>query len=106
MQTDARGLAISTTGAAGTAAWDHLIAGYLSQRADTPDRVAAMFAAEPDFILAHCIKGYFSMMAYKQAAIPTARECAETARSLAAGALPRERLHVEALARLPASSSA
>lgn len=94
---DARGLAISTASAAAAAAFDHLIVGYLTQRADTPDRLAALLEADPDFALAHCMRGYFAMMAYKQATVPAALDAARTAQSLAAGATPRERSHVAAL---------
>jgi len=97
MQTDARGLAISTDSAKATEAWNHLITGYLTQRADTPDRVAALFEADPDFVLAHCMKGYFSMMAYKQTMVPAAVEALQMARALAGNATERERMHVAAL---------
>ena len=65
MQDDARGLPISTDSAEAAAAYDHLIVGYLSQRADTPDRLSALFDADPDFALAHCMKGYFAMLGFK-----------------------------------------
>lgn len=97
MQFDARGLPISTASVEAAAAFDHLIAGYLTQRADTPDRVAALLEADPDFALAHCMKGYFAMLAFKQTALPTAVEEVATARSLADDITPRERSHIAAL---------
>jgi hypothetical protein len=97
MHIDARGLPISTASANAAAAFDHLIAGYLTQRADTPDRLQALLQADPDFALAHCMKGYFAMLAFKQASVPVAVEEARTAQSLAAGATPRERSHIAAL---------
>ena len=97
MHIDARGLPISTASANAAAAFDHLIAGYLTQRADTPDRLLALLQADPDFALAHCMKGYFAMLAFKQASVPVAVEEARTAQSLAAGATPRERSHIAAL---------
>jgi tetratricopeptide (TPR) repeat protein len=98
MHIDARGLPISTASAKAAAAFDHLIAGYLTQRADTPDRLKAVLDADPHFALAHCMKGYFAMLAFKQVSVPVAFEEARTAQSLAAGATPRERSHVAALA--------
>src|SRR5512143_74351 len=88
MHLDARGLPISTASAKAAAAFDHLIAGYLTQRADTPARLTALLQADPDFALAHCMQGYFAMLAFKQATVPAAVEAARTAQSLAA-ASPR-----------------
>jgi tetratricopeptide (TPR) repeat protein len=98
MHLDVRGLPISTASANAAAAYDHLVAGYLTCRADTPDRLKALLEADPDFALAHCMKGYFAMLGFKQAVVPLAVEGARTARSLAAGATPRERSHISALA--------
>src|SRR6185436_203377 len=50
------------------------------------------------FGLAHCLKGYFAMLSYKQATVPVAIEAMQTARRLTANATPRERAHVAALA--------
>ena len=97
MHLDARGLPISTASAKAAAAFDHLITGYLTQRADTPARLAALLEADPDFALAHCMQGYFAMLGFKQAVVPVAVEEARTAQSLAADATPRERSHVAAL---------
>jgi tetratricopeptide (TPR) repeat protein len=97
MHRDARGLSISAASAKAAAAFDHLVAGYLTFRADTPDRLNAVLEADPDFALAHCMKGYFAMLAFKQAVAPVAVEEARTAQSLAAEATPRERSHIAAL---------
>ena len=96
MPHDVRGLELSTTPAAAVA-YDHLILGYLTQRADTGDRLEAVLAADPDFALAHTMRGYFAMLSFKDAMVPVAREAATMARRLAEGATPRERRHVEAL---------
>ena len=97
MHLDARGLPLSTASRKATAAFDHLVTGYLTYRADTPDRLKAVLEADPDFALAHCMKGYFAMLAFKQAVVPIAVEAARTALSLAADATPRERSHIAAL---------
>src|SRR5438045_9598782 len=93
MHLDARGLPLSTASAKAAAAFDHLVHGYLTYRADTPERLAAVLEADPDFALAHCMKGYFAMLAFKQAVVPVAAAEAQTARALAAGRTPRERNH-------------
>ncbi len=97
MYQDQRGLTISASGDAGAAAYDHLITGYLTYRADTGDRMAALLEADPDFALAHCMKGYLSMLAFKQASVPQALESARRAQALAEGATRRERDHIAAL---------
>ena len=97
MHLDARGLPISIASAKAAAAFDHLVTGYLTFRADTPARLTAVLEADPDFALAHCMQGYFAMLAFKQAVVPVAIQAARTARSLAANATARERSHVDAL---------
>src|SRR5262249_60311005 len=54
-------------------------------------------AADPEFGLAHCLKGYFAMLLYKQAGVAPAAQSARTARVLVAKATAREQSHVEAL---------
>jgi hypothetical protein len=84
MHFDTRGLQISTASAKAAAAFDHLVTGYLTQRADTPDRLKAVLEADPDFALAHCMKGYFAMLAFKQVTVPAGVQAARTPQSLAA----------------------
>ena len=64
------------------------IAGYLKYRADLPDRMAALLAADPDWALAHCLKGYLTMLQYKQPAWPAAAQCAARARAARRGRDP------------------
>ena len=97
MHLDVRALPLSTGSAKAAAAFDHLVKGYLTFRADTPVRLAAVLEADPDFALAHCMQGYFAMLAFKQAVVPVAIQAAHTAQSLAPGATPRERSHIAAL---------
>ena len=97
MHLDTRGLPLSTASAKAAAAFDHLVTGYLRQRADTPVRLDALLEADPDFALAHCMKGYFAMLAFKRTAVTVAVEEARTAQSLGELATPRERSHIAAL---------
>ena len=48
MHLDARGLPVSTASAKAAAAFDHLVTGYLTYRADTPARLDAVLKADPD----------------------------------------------------------
>jgi tetratricopeptide (TPR) repeat protein len=97
MHQDIHGLPISTASAQAAAAFDRTVLGYLKYRADVAARLAEVFAADGDFALAHCLKGYFAMLSYKQANVPVAIEAARTARRLCAAASPREQAHVAAL---------
>jgi tetratricopeptide (TPR) repeat protein len=94
---DAHGLPISTSSSEAAAAYDRTIASYLLYRVDTRDHFMAVLKADSDFALGHCLKGYFTMLLYKQAAVPSAQAAAAEARKLGAAATTRERLHIDAL---------
>ncbi len=97
MRQDIHGLEISTSSTEAGAAFDRTVLGYVRYRADTAEHLAATLAADADFGLAHCLKGYFAMLSYKQANVPIAAEAARAARRLTAAATARERIHVAAL---------
>jgi hypothetical protein len=97
MPHDALGLPLTTQSAVAAAAFDHAVVGYLTYRADSAQRLAALLQADPDFALAHVLKGYFMMLGYNQALVPVAREAADTAARLIPGATPREQAHLAAL---------
>jgi tetratricopeptide (TPR) repeat protein len=99
MQHDMHGLPITASSAGGAAAFDRTVLAYLKYRADLPAQLGALLAAEPDFGLAHCLKGYFALLSYKQANVPAAVAAARTARALTATASAREQAHVAALDR-------
>ncbi len=94
---DAHGLHVTAASAAAVQAFDHTLMGYLNYRADIPQRMTALVDADPDFGLAHCLKGYFAMLSYKQSAVPTAGAAVADAMRCAQRATPRERAHVAAL---------
>jgi len=96
MQHDIHGLPISTSGE-GAAAFDRALIGYLKYRADAGQRLAGALAVDGEFALAHCLKGYFAMLSYKQENVATANNTAQNARAFAANATPREQAHVAAL---------
>lgn len=97
MHFDNRDLPLSSASAESATAFDHVVTGYLTQRADTPVRLKALLEADPDFALAHCMRGYFMMLGYKQDVVPVAIKEAQTAQALADNATPREQLHIAAL---------
>ncbi len=97
MLRDIHDLPISTASAAAAAAFDRTLLAYLKYRADVPVHLATTLAADGDFGLAHCLKGYVALLSYKQANVPVAVAAAGTARRLSANATARERAHVDAL---------
>ena len=97
MYQDALGLTLTTQSAGAVRAFDHAVDGYLTYRADGMQRLGALLQADSEFGLAHVLKGYFAMLAYKQAAVPLARQEAADAAPLLAGATAREQAHLAAL---------
>ncbi len=94
---DKRGLDVTAASADAVKLLDHAIDGYLNYHIDTPRRLAAALAADPDLGMAHCLKGYFAMLAYKQAMLPRAREAAADAWRCVSRGTAREHAHAAAL---------
>jgi hypothetical protein len=98
MQHDAQGLAISAASASAAAAFDLAVDSYLGYRADTGSCMEAAIAADPEFGLAHCLKGCLLMLTYSRANVAVAAASAAAARRcMAAGATRRECCHLDAL---------
>src|ERR1700746_2871328 len=96
MPHDLHGLPITTSPEAADA-FDRTVLAYLKYRFDAPEHLKRTLAADPEFALAHCLKGYFAMLAYNQARVPAAPEAARAARAHGKTATPRERAHIDAL---------
>jgi tetratricopeptide (TPR) repeat protein len=92
---DCRGLALTTVSEQVVAAFDHAIDGYLGYRADMAVRLQALLAADPDFGMAHCLKGYLFLMAFRADALGSARSALADARRC--GGTAREKAHQAAL---------
>ncbi len=97
---DARGNAMTASGPQPVALLDDTVAAYLGFRKDIGDRLKAVFAADPDLVLAHCLRGYFMMLFGQRAMVPRAQRSLEAARKAAdaSGMTPREAAHLAALA--------
>jgi hypothetical protein len=52
---------------------DDAVEAYLGFRKDTGDRLKAALTAEPDFVLSHCLRGYFMMLFGQRAMVSRAR---------------------------------
>jgi tetratricopeptide (TPR) repeat protein len=96
MPHDLHGLPITTSAEAG-AAFDRTVRAYLKYRVNAPEHLKDTLAVDAGFGLAHCLKGYFAMLSYKQANVPRAVQAARAARERTVKATARERAHVDAL---------
>ncbi len=96
MPQDAHGLDL-TTSAAGAAAFDHALTGYLTQRADLATRFVALLEADPECLLGLVLRGYTLLGTFNRIALPAIDAVIATATRLAARATPREQAHAAAL---------
>src|SRR5262245_3120140 len=99
MRSDRFGLPVTTTSGAALDAYDRAVHGLLGWDGATLDLFGAALALAPDFALAHAGAAVCHFLDERFA---DARDAAERARAAAAGATPRERGHVEGIARLVA----
>ena len=97
MPQDLHGLTLTCASAEAADAFNRATLGYIKYRLDTPQHLAAALAADPQFALAQCLRGYFAMLSYKQANVAAAREAATAARAGAKRASRRETQHIDAL---------
>ncbi len=99
MYFDCRGLTITADNDAAVAAHDRMMADYLIFSVDTGDSLKAVFQADPDMVMAHCMRGYFFQLFYVPVLMPRAEKALGQARASAAarGATAREERHITAL---------
>ncbi|MEZ5728289.1 MAG: tetratricopeptide repeat protein [Burkholderiaceae bacterium] len=97
MRSDAFGLKVSTDVEAAIDALDATIVSYLSYRVDVPVRLKALLDADPDFALAHIMRGCFTMLGFRASDLPVVREAIAAAARLSNRMLPREEAHLRAL---------
>jgi len=93
VQCDSHGRALSTDSAAAARAFDHAVAGYIGYHADAGQRLAPLLAQDPHFALAHCLKGYLTMLTYRRANVPLAAASLLEARHYAGTATQPEQAH-------------
>lgn len=99
MLSDARGLTVTAANPAAVAALDATVAAYCGMRLDTGDNLKRALAADPDFLFAHTLKGYFMMLFAKRDFVARAKQAlaAAEAAARAVGGTARERAHLAAL---------
>jgi hypothetical protein len=98
MRTDAQGLALTTDSDAAAAAFRDAVEGLAKYRLETGAKADQALAADPEFALGHCLKGYLAMLFGNRALLPRAAAAHAAGTERAARATPRERGHLAALA--------
>lgn len=98
--TDNLGLAVSGASAAGLERYHEALRGLQCFIGDPIAALDRALADDPDFVMAHVLKGYLYGLSTERAAQPVTQGCFEAARALPA--TERERRHVAALGELAA----
>jgi tetratricopeptide (TPR) repeat protein len=98
MKRDERNLPLSTDSAVAAHRFDRAVEHYLKYHSDTMALVEAALAADPRFVLAHCLKGYLLLSASNPANYRQIAATLAAAQANAATITERERRHVAAFA--------
>ena len=97
---DRRGLTVTAANQSAVGLFDETVACFLAHAAATPDKLAQVFAADPDMALAHSAKGFFLKLLGRCELDADARHSLDAARTVLSrrGGSERERRHIDALA--------
>ncbi len=97
--TDCRGLAITAASDEAVAGFDRTVGAYLGLRMDTGDHLKATLEADPSFVMANVLRGYFMLLFASRKLLGRALSSLEAARGAAGegGCNRREELHIQAL---------
>ena len=96
MKQDERGLALSTDSAEAVASFDRSVEHFLKFHADTMVLAGRALAADPGFVMGHCLRAYLLLIAANPANRAQIDATLASAHQGAAGITPRERLHLAA----------
>jgi tetratricopeptide (TPR) repeat protein len=96
MKQDERGLAVSTDSTEAVTLFDRAVEHFLKFHADTMALVVRAIAADPDFVMGHCLKAYLLLMAANPANRAQIDATLAQAQAGAANLTTRERLHLAA----------
>src|SRR5690242_17525193 len=97
MQTDCRGLALTTSNADAAKHIDQAVAAFLDYRTTAGAQVKSALERDPAFVLALCFRGYFFLMLENKALMPRVKQTLDEIVPPLEAATPRERRHVKAL---------
>jgi hypothetical protein len=98
MKQDERGLPLSTDSDEAVELCDRAVEHYLKYHIDTMLLVGRAISADPDFVMAHCLRGYLLLSAANPAHKPQIAATLEAVKSNVASATTREKLHAAAFA--------
>jgi tetratricopeptide (TPR) repeat protein len=98
MKQDERNLPLSTDSAEAAHLFDRAVEHYLKYHIDTMSLVGSALAADPDFVMAHCLKGYLLLAAANPANNTQIAATFAAAQANANATTQREKQHVAAFA--------
>jgi tetratricopeptide (TPR) repeat protein len=96
MKQDERGLALSTDSTDAVVSFDRSVEHFLKFHADTMVLAGRAVAADPGFVMGHCLKAYLLLIAANPANRPQIDATLAAAHAGAANITPRERMHLAA----------
>ena len=98
-RTDCRGLEITAANGEAVAGFDRTVGAYLGLRMDTGDHLKATLEADPSFVMANVLRGYFMLLFASRKLLGRALSSLDAARQAVekGGCNGREQLHIEAL---------
>ncbi len=97
MQSDSRGLELTTTSEDAAKHIDQAVDAYMDYRTTASAQVKKALDADPDFALAKCFRGYFLLMLENKAVLPKVQQVLDEIRPRLDALTQRERLHASAL---------
>ena len=99
MLSDVRGLTVTAANSDAVAALDATVDAYCGMRLDTGEYLKRALAADPNFLFARTLKGYFMMLFARRDFVARAAKALAAAEAAAGavGGTPRERSHLAAL---------
>lgn len=97
MQSDSRGLTLTTDSSEAAAHYNAAIDNYFQYRLAANTCLKQALEADPDFPLAHCLRGYFFMLFGTTTVLDKARAALAAAEAGAKRVTPREAAHIAAL---------
>ncbi len=95
---DVRGLELTTASEEAARKYDDAVADYLQYRTSAAGHLKAALASDPDFAMAHCLKGYFMLLIGTLQTRPAAAKALNAADAVRDTLTWREQQHVSALA--------
>ncbi len=97
MRTDRHGLALTAAGDGAAGHFDEAVDQFLGHKREPVTHLKLALAADPEFVLGHCLRGCFYLLMGDAALYPKAARSLAAAETGSARATPREQAHVAAL---------